>query len=927
VRQRAQKVLKTGSKVPQAVHNPSSGMGSTGVRILGPPEVDGGADLGGPKQRALLVLLAIECGKVVGIERITESLWGEAPPPTAPHAIQVYVSSLRKSLPSGIDIARAGGGYRLDAPEGSVDAEVFKRLAKEGHRLLEAGDAGGASTTLAQALSLWRGPIEGTDPELARLEELAVSALEDRFAAELDLGEAGALVPELESAVRHHPLRERLRTQLMQALYRSGRQADALAAYRSARNELLEQLGLEPGDELRNLHAAILRRDAALTVEPAELRARRKLPGPSTKLVGRRREVEEVAEALREDARLVTVVGPGGIGKTRVALQAAYELAEHFTHGVVFVGLGALRDPELVMIEVAAALGLESDSSVLETITDRQLLLLLDNFEQVDDAATELAPLLLECPKVRLLVTSRRPLRLYGEVVYPLAPLDSDDATALFVERANARRRGFNPTDRVRELCERLERLPLAIELVAARVSELSLAEMLDTLPRLELASEGPRDAPERHRSLRNAISWSYDLLQEGERAAIARLSVFAGMFTEAAALRVCDVARSTLASLEQHSLLFRSGDRFGMLETIRDFAGEQLPASDESHRRHAEYFRDLAHSSVAVRRTEKEFEWMDEMERDRDNVRAALSWWLEHDSAEALGLADASYRFWYIRGHHAEGARAFQLAVAAHKKADPRTRATATMYLAAFEFALRRLDEAQKLAEQVVDIWRQVDEPGMAARGLVLLATVRSEQGAKADAVKLVEEAIKLAHVDGDQHLIAFTRSHLAHATLYAEQYERAREAASEAIALLQEVGDTDGVRSATENLAAASLALDDDATAAESFGAALDLAQSVGNPLGIADNLAGLAAVAARRGSARVAARILGAHAVYLEERVLAPEAGARELQTQAEAAAIAALGEEEFGAAKAEGAKLSVDDAAREAREAVRGAGAAL
>jgi predicted ATPase/DNA-binding SARP family transcriptional activator len=852
-------------------------MGSTSFRILGPFEIDGNAALGGPKQRALLALLLLNANETLSRDRLVDALWPHEPPETARHALQVYVSQLRKALPSDAEIVTAGGGYRLAVAAESVDARRFEELAETGRTLLAEGDAAGAARAFAESLALWRGRIElEDDAAAARLESLRWATLEDHADARLALAQHEELVPELEALVVEEPLRERLRRQLMLALYRSGRQADALAVYRDARRTLSNELGLEPGGELRELEAAILRHDPALAVEPPELKARRRLPSPATPLVGRRREVEEVAALLRGDARLVTLTGPGGTGKTRIALQTAHELADRFPDGVVFVGLAALRDSSLVLAAIETVLEGE-DTPLADRLRDRRLLLLVDNFEQVDEAAPELAALLADTPDLRLLVTSRHALRIYGEHEYDVPPLSEDDAFDLFTMRAKSVRRGFRSSAGVRELCERLDRLPLAIELAAGRARELSVAEMLETLPRLELAAQGPRDAPDRHRGLRSTITWSHDLLDPEEQLAFARVSVFAGGFTRETAAAVCDADARVLSSLAEKNLLTEDGQRLGMLETIREFAREQLDAAPDAEQiggRHAEYFLELSRSSESFRRTEREIEWMDTLEAERENLRESLAWLLRHDAPAAASLAVGAYRFWYIRGHFGEGRRAYEL-VREHGEPLPSdVRAELLMFNSAFAFEQRDLADALDLAGQSLALHRERGDAASTARALVLAATIHSEAGDRERAVELVEEAVGLARGVTDTKLLAFTMSHLALATLQTRDLERARAAAVEAIPLMQANGDVDGERLARSILGEASFRLGDEREAIRQFAAALALARQIQNPIGLLETIEGIAAVAVRHGEGELAVRLLASTDAFAESREVAPE-----------------------------------------------------
>ena len=401
------------------------------LRILGPLEADRDGSplrLGGRKQRALLALLVLEPGEAVSPDRLIEALWSEQDD-GAPSRLQVYVSQLRKVLGDAGAIEMRQGGYALAVEPGGVDATVFERLASEGRDALAAGEPALAASTLREALALWRGPALGdlgyesfAQEAVARLEELRLGAVEDRVDAELALGGHRELLPELEQLVAEQPLRERLRGALMLALYRSGRQADALEAYLAAYRTLVDELGAEPGPELRDLHAGMLRQDEELSVEPPELRARRHLPAPSADLVERRAELDELVALLRRDGvRLVTLTGPAGAGKTQLALRAAGELADRFEHGVWFVGLAEEDDPGRVPEAVAAALGVEAESLALH-LRERRLLLLLDGFDHVDEAAPVVSGLLAGAAALKVLVTSQRPLRLYGEHEYAVTP-------------------------------------------------------------------------------------------------------------------------------------------------------------------------------------------------------------------------------------------------------------------------------------------------------------------------------------------------------------------------------------------------------------------------------------------------------------------------------------------------------------------------
>ena len=380
------------------------------------------------------------------------------------------MSHLRKALGPETIVTDAGG-YRLDVSAEALDSAEFERLLAVAPKLTPLDRA----AKLAAALALWRGPAlaeftyeSWAQPEIARLEELRVAALEGRLEADLACGRDRELVGELEAIVKEHPLRERFRGQLMLALYRAGRQADALDAYLAARAALVDELGIDPGSELQDLHRSILNQDpdlaSAVPVEPTM-----RLPVPPTPLIGRDEERARLMRALAEnDVRLATITGPGGVGKTRLAIQAAADLAPSFPDGVWFVELAPLREPEHVLPAITSTL--DADGDLATHLGARRVLLVLDNFEQVLSGAAGLAPVLSRCPQVAVLATSRERLHLSGEVEVVLGPLQLSDASQLFTERAGRLGIDLDPDpEEIGELCERLDQLPLAIELAAAR--------------------------------------------------------------------------------------------------------------------------------------------------------------------------------------------------------------------------------------------------------------------------------------------------------------------------------------------------------------------------------------------------------------------------------------------------------------------------
>ena len=540
------------------------------LRILGPVQaVRGGVGLavGGPKPGAVLAMLLLEPGRVVPAGQLAEELWRGSPPPGAAKTLRSYVSRLRALLaPDAVLVAR-GGGYGIEVDPGQVDASRFERLAGAGQAALGRGEAAVAASRFGEALALWRGPaladvadVERLALEAARLEELRLVAVEGRIEADLGLGLHAEVAGELERLVAEHPLRERLWRLLVLALYRCERQADALAAYRRARTMLARELGLEPGEELRQLEQAVLRHDVPAVPRRTE---RHNLPAQLTSFLGREQDLAQL-EQLLAGTRLLTLTGPGGVGKTRLALELAAAALEGFPDGAWLASLAGVADPGLVASQVMEALGVRQGGearvtdALLFRLRDAGLLLVLDNCEHLLDACAELAGTLLRgSPGLRVLATSREPLGVPGEVVFAVPPLavpaEPADAEAiagapavrLFLDRGSAARAGAGvraaPVAAVARICRELDGLPLAIELAAARASALSVEEIerhLQDLFRF-LAYRRPAADP-RHQALKTAIDWSYQLLSEPERRVLGELSVFAGGFSLDAAAAVC---------------------------------------------------------------------------------------------------------------------------------------------------------------------------------------------------------------------------------------------------------------------------------------------------------------------------------------------------------------------------------------------------
>jgi predicted ATPase/DNA-binding SARP family transcriptional activator len=732
-------------------------------RVLGPLEVVAAGrplDLGTPRQRTLLGLLLVHPGEVVSYDRLLEELWDGDPPATARHTLQGYAHRLRRTLgPDAWRLTTRPPGYQLKVSTGELDAQRFQDLATAGRRALVRDDPQAAADQLAAGLGLWRGPlladldeVAALAPERARLEALRLTALEDRIEADLALGGHGGLVSELEALLADHPYRERLWGQLMLALYRSGRQADALQAFHRARQVLDEELGIEPSRWLRRRQEQILLQDAALEVpDPTPPpRPPHHLPAQRTSFIGRRRELAEL-QGLLQTHRLVCVTGSPGSGKTRLAVEVAASLLEAFPHGAWFVSLAEVADPELVRSAVATALGIPElpERPAAQALTDhlrsRRLLLVLDNFEHLLPAAVVTGQLLDAAPGLRVLATSRTPLRLSGEQEYPLAPLPlpqpdapadvlGNDALALFADRTSAVDPPFvlgaDNAPLIAQVVARLDGLPLAIELAAARLRLFPLDELARRLsPAVPLLTGGPVDHAARQRTLRDAIAWSDQLLGPADRALLRRLGVFQGGFTLEAAEAVAQGQPVTdlvagIATLVEGSLLGRPVEpgqaRYRMLETVREYALEQLRAAGEADAiggRHAHFYATLVEQAEPKLTGADQARWLDQLEAEHANLQVALRRASQTGDTEmALLLAARLWRFWQLRGHFAEGRRWLEDVLAAEGPASM-ARAKALIGLAGlcywqgdWDAAEAAYGHARELAKGLEDWWLELE-------------------------------------------------------------------------------------------------------------------------------------------------------------------------------------------------------------------------
>ncbi|WP_280491793.1 BTAD domain-containing putative transcriptional regulator [Nocardia asiatica] len=682
--------------------------------MLGPLEIradDGGSiAIPGARLRALLIALALEPGRPVSKSALVEWIWGEQPPADAANALQALVSRLRRVLPHGsLDVQ--AGGYRLIVEPGAVDAVRFEQLIDQAR----GGTDGRQAELLREALELWRGGLmqdvgmqdsAAFDAVVTRLEGLRLAAMEARYEAEIRLGRGTELITELTELVARHPVRERLVAALMRALGGAGRANEALVVYQQAREALADTLGVDPSPELSELHVALLRGE----VRAEETDRRTNLRAELTTFVGRYADIAAVRELIAHH-RLTTLTGPGGSGKTRLALETARTLLDDLPDGAWLVELASVGASGDVAQSALAALGLrdallggapnaEPMDRLVAAIRERETLLILDNCEHVIETAAAFAHRLLgECPRLRILATSREPLGITGEALWQVVPLalptedaepgaiESSPAVQLLRDRAGAVRRDLAADARalatMARVCRALDGIPLAIELAAARLRTMSLDQLADRLDdRFRLLTGGSRTALPQHRTLRAVVDWSWELLTDAERLVLRRLAVFAGGASLDAAEQICASTESwpegqadgknvaverwevleLLTALTEKSLLLTSGDsgpRYRMLDTIKQYARERLVdagESDSARRAHLAYFTRLADTAEPHLRRAEQLEWLATLEVEHDNIAVAMRGALAaEDTTGAMRLAAAGW-YWWLSGHKAEG-------------------------------------------------------------------------------------------------------------------------------------------------------------------------------------------------------------------------------------------------------------------------------
>ena len=916
--------------------------------MLGPLEVvdDEGSPLalGGGKPRALLTALLLEPNRVVSTDRLIDALWGDDPPASGAAALQVHVHALRKAL--GADrIATRPPGYALGVAPGELDSERFEQLARDG--------------ALDEALALWRGPALADladEPfarsDAARLDERRLTVLEERLDRDLGAGRHAAVAAELDGLVAAHPHRERLQALRMLALYRAGRQADALTAYREAR-AALDELGLEPSTELRALERRMLEQDPALDAAPTTGPADAGLPVDATALVGRDLELAAIDALLaRPETRLLTLTGPGGTGKTRLAVAVARAAGD-----AVFVDLSAVTDHALVLPTVAHALGADEvwggDAvvTVVAALGARPRLLVLDNLEQVIDAASAIARLLDAAPTLRILATSRGPLRIAPERVYTVPPLvvpAADDATAdgirsvasvrLYAERASATDPAFVVSDEnaaaVARICRALDGLPLALELAAARIRTLGAEGTAARLgERLALLSRGARDLPERQRSLRATIDWSVHLLDEDARTVLAAVGAFSGGASldaiEAVAGPGTDVP-TALDDLLDAALVSRAegpggATRFTTLETVREYATELLASSGrerELRDRHLDWFLHEVEGDDVYWRRNTDAAWLERIAFDHDNCRAGLAHARAIDDPDReLRLANGLRYFWRVRGYIEEGRRRLDECVQLADRVAPALQARTLGEAGVMAFAAGDFGRARELWTAALPLVERFGEPRELARALGELGACDAAEGDLRAAVPLYEASLVQLSATDDRHGVGVMLANLANAYEGLGELEKARAASIETLRLQEEIGDDDGIAISNLNLASLEATVGELEEAGRHLHAALDAAQRLGYREGSAYAVGIAAQIAAARGDLESAGVLAGAFEAQFGALGSAPQAAEADRARRVRALVAETLDLEPL---LARGRGLTLEESVAVARSATAGRG---
>ena len=798
--------------------------GGLTVALLGPVRIGlAGAEMAPVAQQLLRVLtgmLGLAAGRAVSVQALIDGLWGEDATPEREKNLHSRISALRRLLEEaepgrgGSRVVRSGDGYLLRLDPGCLDVQEFTALAERARGMARSGDPAGAAGLFREALALWRGPaLEDAAPwcpwlagEAARLEEARAAAGEERIECDLALGMHAEAVTEIASLAEAFPLRERLAGQLMVALWRCGRRGDALAAYDRTRRVLATELGLDPGPELLRLHAQLLADDPALAAPavgtgtlPATCPARGTMAAPVASFVGRQAELTELDKLVGKH-RLVTITGPGGAGKTRLAIEVTAPLADDYRDGAWFADLAEVTGADGVPGAIAAALGMQlapgepAGQQVLSRLAAMQAILVVDNCEHLVDAVAEATELILEnSPGVRVIATSRQPLAVPGETVWETPPiafpragqhytpdeLASFDAVKLFTERVPGLRDGATGAElqTIAGVTATLDGLPLAIELAAARASRLGLEQLAAMLKdRVGLSLLRSRTGRRRQQTLDAAIGWSYDLLTPGLRSALRKLSVFAGGFTleAAAAVTGAEDVLTTVDALAERSLIAVVRDpaaspakgaappRYRMLETIRQYCATQIAAEDRPdgdtvlRDTHGRYFADLARRAHGPLTGREQGRWLTALEADHANLTAALNHLLGQPgrATDALRMTVDLERFWHNPSHLGECAEFLRRGLDAALDVSPELRCAA-LNLAGQAQLSYDTESSRVFFTEALEIARGSGDDRSIATSLWGLSYVHRDTGDARNTAACASEATEIARSLGDLVLL----------------------------------------------------------------------------------------------------------------------------------------------------------------------------